>query len=110
MTDVQTVHRRYRAYAGFVTTPRYFDDSPQQFLQVAPIGTGVLQRVNHIPGYAYELEDTGLRHCAVVATRYGADDAPLGVLGVLGPSRMDYGRVIPLVQYLSDMITRKLRP
>ena len=55
MTAVQTVHRRYRAYAGFVTTPQYFDDSPQQFLQVAPKGTGVLQRVNHIPGYAYEL-------------------------------------------------------
>lgn len=56
MTDIATVHRRYRAYAGFVTTPQYFDDSPQQFLQVAPKGTGILQRVNHIPDYAYELE------------------------------------------------------
>ena len=55
MSDIETVHRRYRAYAGFVTTPRYFDDSPQQFLEVAPKGTGILQRVNHIPGYAYEL-------------------------------------------------------
>ena len=45
---VETVQRRYKAYAGFVTTPRYFDDSPQQFLQVAPAGTGILQRVNHI--------------------------------------------------------------
>ena len=53
--NVETVHRRYKAYAGFVTTPRYFDDSPQQFLQVAPAGTGILQRVNHIPDYAYEL-------------------------------------------------------
>ena len=55
MPDVSTVHRRYRAYAGFVTTPQYFDDSPQQFLQIAPKGTGILQRVNHIPDYAYEL-------------------------------------------------------
>ena len=54
---VQLVHRRYQAYAGFVTTPRYFDDSPQQFLQVAPAGTGILQRVNHIDGYRYELEE-----------------------------------------------------
>ena len=54
---IQTVHRRYRAYAGFVTTPQYFDDSPQQFLQVAPSGTGVIQRVNHIDGYQYELRD-----------------------------------------------------
>ena len=56
MPDVQSPRRRYRATAGFVTTPRYFDDSPQQFLQVAPAGTGVIQRVNHIPGYAYELD------------------------------------------------------
>ena len=56
MTDVRAVRRRYKAYAGFVATPQYFDDSPQQFLQVAPRGTGVIQRVNHIPGYAFELE------------------------------------------------------
>lgn len=56
MPDVNTIQRRYRAYAGFVTTPQYFDDSPQQFLQVAPKGTGILQRVNHIPDYAFELK------------------------------------------------------
>jgi hypothetical protein len=55
MNEIPIAHPRYSAYAGFVTTPQYFDDSPQQFLQVAPRGTGVLQRVNHIPGYAYEL-------------------------------------------------------
>lgn len=55
MYEIPIAHPRYSAYAGFVTTPQYFDDSPQQFLQVAPRGTGVLQRVNHIPGYAYEL-------------------------------------------------------
>ncbi len=50
-------HRRYRAYTGFVTTPRYFDDSPQQFLDVAPSGTGILQRVLHVPDYQFNLED-----------------------------------------------------
>ena len=57
MVTVQRFHPRYRARAGFVTTPKYFDDSPQQFLQVAPSGTGVLQRVNHIPDYDWELEE-----------------------------------------------------
>ncbi len=55
MAAIGEAHRRYRACAGFVTTPRYFDDSPQQFLDVAPRGTGVIQRVNHIPDYEYEL-------------------------------------------------------
>jgi len=54
MTNLPTAHRCYRSYAGFVTTPRYFDDSPQQFLQVAPAGTGILQRVNHINDYDHD--------------------------------------------------------
>lgn len=36
-------------------------------------------------------------------------DEFLGVLGVIGPRRMDYGRVIPLVDYCSRLVTRKLR-
>ncbi|MXW60739.1 MAG: hypothetical protein F4003_03000 [Acidimicrobiaceae bacterium] len=56
-TAVDPEHRRYRAYTGFVTTPRYFDDSPQQFLDVAPSGTGILQRVLHVPDYQYKLDD-----------------------------------------------------
>jgi heat-inducible transcriptional repressor len=44
-----------------------------------------------------EVDEPALRRCALVAKR----SAPLGALGVIGPSRMDYGRVIPLVDYLS---------
>lgn len=70
----QRVHRRYQAYAGFVTTPKFFDDSPQQFLQVAPEGTGVLQRVNHVAGYDYDLGERArnfdlLNESAVCETR-----------------------------------------
>jgi heat-inducible transcriptional repressor len=58
----------------------------------------------------HELEDPGLRSCAMVACHYGGTDAePLGVLGVLGPARMDFARVIPLVDYLSEVVTGKLR-
>ena len=55
MTFSSGHRKRYRAYTGFITTPRYFDDCPQQFLEVAPKDVGVMQRVLHIPDYAYEL-------------------------------------------------------
>lgn len=55
-----------------------------------------------------EVDEPGLHHCAVVAASYGGGDVPLGMLGVIGPSRMPYGRVIPLVEYLSQLITEKL--
>ncbi|HEX6862453.1 MAG TPA: hypothetical protein VF414_06545, partial [Thermoanaerobaculia bacterium] len=45
------------------------------------------------------------------ADEYGAGPGgePLGVVGVIGPSRMDYARVIPLVRYCSRLLTHKLR-
>ena len=52
-----------------------------------------------------QLDGQGLTGCAVVATPY-ADSA--GVLGVIGPTRMDYGRIIPLVSYCSQLVTDKL--
>jgi heat-inducible transcriptional repressor len=55
-----------------------------------------------------EIDEPGLRHCALVASRYGGSEAPLGTLGVIGPVRMDYGRVIPLVNFLSQTITGRL--
>ena len=57
-----------------------------------------------------ELVDSGLRRCALVVSPYGGGPGhrPLGVLGVIGPSRMDFGRVIPLVDYCSEVVTGKL--
>jgi heat-inducible transcriptional repressor len=55
-----------------------------------------------------ELEEPGLRRCALVATRYGTGETPLGTLGVIGPSRMDFSRVVALVSYLSRVVTERL--
>jgi heat-inducible transcriptional repressor len=53
-----------------------------------------------------ELGEPGLRQLALVAAPYGSG-AP-GVIGVIGPWRMDYARVMALVGYLSELVTRKL--
>jgi heat-inducible transcriptional repressor len=56
-----------------------------------------------------ELEATELRRLALVAAPYGREgDSPQGVLGVIGPCRMDYRRVIPLVEYCSTIVSNKL--
>lgn len=62
------------------------------------------------PGVAFgdDTGEPGLRQCALVVAPYGGGEAPLGLLGVLGPSRMDYGRIIPLVDYLSHVMTERL--
>ncbi len=55
-----------------------------------------------------DTDEPGLRHCAIVTAPYGGEETPLGVLGVIGPSRMDYARIIPLVEFFSQLITEKL--
>jgi heat-inducible transcriptional repressor len=45
-----------------------------------------------------------LRDCTVVATQYGRGKAA-GVIGVVGPTRMRYDRVITTIQYLSALMT-----
>jgi heat-inducible transcriptional repressor len=58
-------------------------------------------------GFGDEVDEPGLSRCALVATTYGGA-SPLGALGVIGPSRMDYGRAISVVGYLSGLVTEKL--
>jgi heat-inducible transcriptional repressor len=45
---------------------------------------------------------------SLVATRYGVGEKVLGTLGIFGPSRMEYDRVIPLVHYLGVTLSRAL--
>lgn len=49
-----------------------------------------------------------LSDISVVAASYGNDERPLGTIGVIGPSRMNYSRVIPLVDFTADVITEIL--
>ncbi len=49
-----------------------------------------------------------LRDCAVVLAPYSAGESVLGSLGVLGPTRMDYGRAMGVVTHVSDQLGRTL--
>lgn len=43
--------------------------------------------------------------CSLVFTRYGVDDAAVGLLGVMGPTRMLYPRAISGVRFLSGIMS-----
>jgi heat-inducible transcriptional repressor len=45
---------------------------------------------------------------SLVAAPYHAGERQLGSLGILGPSRMEYDKVIPLVEYLADTLSEAL--
>ncbi|TXK84081.1 heat-inducible transcriptional repressor HrcA [Paenibacillus sp. N3.4] len=42
-----------------------------------------------------------INNCSLITASYSIGDKPLGTIGILGPTRMEYGRVISLLEHLS---------
>jgi heat-inducible transcriptional repressor len=55
-----------------------------------------------------ESDFTQTHKFSIVARRYGSASAPLGMVGIIGPMRMEYARMAPLVDYLSRALSRKI--
>ncbi|MBN6148773.1 heat-inducible transcriptional repressor HrcA [Xanthomonas sp. AmX2] len=74
----------------------------------------LLERTIQAPGVRIFIgEETGvvpLESVSLVTAPYGAGGQVLGVLGVIGPKRMAYDRVIPLVQTAAEVLGAALDP
>ncbi|HUP60198.1 MAG TPA: heat-inducible transcriptional repressor HrcA [Thermoanaerobaculia bacterium] len=55
-----------------------------------------------------ESDFTQIHNFSIVARRYGSTAAPLGMVGIIGPMRMEYARMAPLVDYLGRALSRKI--
>jgi heat-inducible transcriptional repressor len=68
----------------------------------------LLERTQRAPGVRIFIgEETGLAPLdgmSLVSAPYGSGGQVLGVLGVIGPTRMAYDRVIPVVQAAADVL------
>ena len=49
-----------------------------------------------------------LKNLSLVTTTYRLKDRVVGVLGVLGSKRMEYSRMMSLVDYMGEMVSRTL--
>lgn len=52
-----------------------------------------------------ENKEEALRPCSVVLTTYGIPNGVGGIIGVIGPTRMEYSRIITAVTYLSALMS-----
>ena len=55
-----------------------------------------------------ESDFTQNHNFSIVARRYGTEGGPLGMVGIIGPMRMEYARMAPLVDYLGRALSRKI--
>jgi len=74
----------------------------------------LLERCTRAPGVRVFIgEESGLaplEACTVITAPYHSQGRVLGVLGVIGPTRMAYERVIPMVQATADLLGAALNP
>jgi heat-inducible transcriptional repressor len=86
------------------------DDVVRQLLGgrqgITPLGGGNHQGTNVYIGE--DLSSTGMDACSVVTTPYFINGEMAGSIGVLGPTRMQYPKVISLVEDISKQITNKM--
>ena len=45
---------------------------------------------------------------SVIAVSYGPEDRPIGALAVIGPMRMNYGKVMSVVDVTADTVAQLL--
>lgn len=49
-----------------------------------------------------------MQNCSVLTSRYTIKDELVGRLGIIGPTRMEYDHLIPVVNYVSDVVSKIL--
>lgn len=67
----------------------------------------VLREEGVTVAFGDDLGEEALEGCAVVVAPYGNARAGRGFLGIIGPSRLDYSRVVPVVDTLSRLASRR---
>jgi heat-inducible transcriptional repressor len=76
----------------------FLDEVLTEVLETTSVGA--VQVVIGGEGYWKELEK-----CSIVLARYGSPGLATGALGVLGPTRMAYGRTISAVRYVAGLMS-----
>jgi len=97
MADIKRLRQLFEAFNEKQSILRLLDQSLK-----AP---GVQIYIGNESGY--EVFD----ECSVVTATYSSDDKVIGALGVIGPTRMAYDRVIPIVDVTAKLLSHvfKLR-
>ncbi len=57
-----------------------------------------------------EIQEEAAQDCSVITATYEMGGRVVGTIGVLGPTRMDYGHVVAVVDFIAKCISKLLSP
>ncbi len=49
-----------------------------------------------------------IQNCSIISTTYSVRGRPIGRIGIIGPTRMEYGKIITTVQYVANLLSEVL--
>lgn len=93
-TDVEQMRRVFAAF-----------EEKNKIIELLEKSTSA-EGVHIFIGSESEVED--MVGISLIASPYTTSEEVLGTLGVIGPTRMDYSRIIPLVDYTARLLSRML--
>ncbi|GBF73746.1 heat-inducible transcriptional repressor HrcA [Paenibacillus sp. 598K] len=77
-----------------------FDETPTLMKLVSSLPDGIQVKIGTENGHQ------AISNCSLITASYSLDGHSLGTIGILGPTRMEYGKVISLLDALSkDMVS-----
>jgi len=53
-----------------------------------------------------ETEYREIEECSLITANYSNRNGSIGTLGVIGPTRMPYSQVIPIVDYTAQLVSK----
>ena len=69
----------------------------------AHLGDGLTVTIGQEKGYR------GIKDCSIITATYHLDGELLGSMAVLGPTRMEYGRTMSLLNYMNSNLTEVIK-
>lgn len=76
--------------------------------------SGLLAQLGSRPGLTVTIGSenprTEMQECSLVTAAYSSGGHVIGILGLIGPTRMDYARVVSMVEYVAESLSELLSP
>ena len=69
------------------------------------LNSGFAEDINIYIGEENEKEE--LKDFSVVTFKHKVDNKDMGTIGIIGPKRMDYAKVISIMKYISKKLNEK---
>ncbi|RFU61345.1 heat-inducible transcriptional repressor HrcA [Bacillus sp. V59.32b] len=99
---------------NMLSQPEFHDiDKVKTLLSMIDQEEGIYDLIKHNPAGIHvkigrENNNTALEDCSLITATYSVGSEQVGTIAVLGPTRMEYSRVISLLEYFTNDLTELL--